>query len=288
MTASLHVVTHSLSCLDSLSSNSSKPPRCYSGSVAGQDTTVASQCIASHPQPLLLILPRNTILGFLITQAVLCLACRLCRSKLRPTKMLKHKKTPLFYRAHARQTHSTVYLRVRMHRLLSTNGKARPAQPFRKRWLFCGWLLLSPFRCKHHVARSFQRVTSSADSKGIVLLQAIAQYGHILSILAAVGHQLGVDEFAAVAVGWTVHTYAKSVYHTACLWLCIALELVHWHLPKLHSSSETLPKRCRDLQPANKALHMICSGSIWYGVSALVFLVPMTPSAAKLMAVTTR
>ena len=44
------------------------------------------------------------------------------------------------------------------------------------------------------------RESSHAMSK----MQAISQFGHILVIMSAVGH-IGVDELAAVAVGWTVY-----------------------------------------------------------------------------------
>ena len=45
-----------------------------------------------------------------------------------------------------------------------------------------------------------------------MLLQAISQFAHILVIMSAVGH-IGVDELAAVAVGWTVRLHWLSLSH---------------------------------------------------------------------------
>ncbi len=55
-----------------------------------------------------------------------------------------------------------------------------------------------------------------------MLFQAISQFAHILVIMSAVGH-IGVDELAAVAVGWTVRLHWLSLSHsfplhsTACI-----------------------------------------------------------------------
>ncbi len=46
----------------------------------------------------------------------------------------------------------------------------------------------------------------------VLLLQAISQFAHILVIMSAVGH-IGVDELAAVAVGWTVRLHWLSLSH---------------------------------------------------------------------------
>lgn len=55
----------------------------------------------------------------------------------------------------------------------------------------------------------------------LLRLAAISQYGHILSILAAVGHQLGVNEIAAVAVSFTVSTASVGSPAVHCSYLTL-------------------------------------------------------------------
>ncbi|DBA75631.1 TPA: hypothetical protein ACH3X2_009067 [Trebouxia sp. C0005] len=61
----------------------------------------------------------------------------------------------------------------------------------------------------HHTSTAWREAIASLRLAAPVTVQAISQFAHILVIMSAVGH-IGVDELAAVAVGWTWFNLVRS------------------------------------------------------------------------------
>ncbi|DBA90828.1 TPA: hypothetical protein ACH3X1_004030 [Trebouxia sp. C0004] len=64
-------------------------------------------------------------------------------------------------------------------------------------------------RNDQHTSTAWREAIASLRLAAPVTVQAISQFAHILVIMSAVGH-IGVDELAAVAVGWTWFNLVRS------------------------------------------------------------------------------